>query len=90
MDVNCWHILLLRRNLQFFVKGRLVYNAVICQGCLHIQDLSLSLPGIALCVDIYILVSVQNLPDCLFFGNLQLIFSVTQGVYYSNELGLLS
>lgn len=89
MDVDGWNVILLRRHLQFLVELRLVLDSVVSQRRVHVQGLSLSLPGVALGMHVYLLIAVQYFPDSFLSRDLKLILSVAKSIDYSDQLALL-
>ena len=84
------HILLLRRNLELLIQGRLICDSVLGQSCVHVEDLSFSLPCIALGMDIYLFVAIKDLPDRLLTWNLEQILGVAQSIDYTYFLRFFS
>ena len=77
------YILLLRRNLELLIQGRLVCNSVLGQISFHIEDLSFSLPCVALGMDINLFITIQDLPNRLLTWNLKQILCVAQSIDYT-------
>lgn len=86
--MNSRYIMLFWRHFKLIIQRRLIYYAIFCESCLHVEDLPFSFPCVALCVDIYFLVPIQDLPNSLLPGHFQLVFSVAQSVDDADKLGL--
>lgn len=86
--MNSRHIMLFWRHFQLIIQRRLIYYTIVCESCIHVENLPFSFPGVALRVDIYLLVSIQNLPNGFLPGHFQQVFSVAQSVDDADKLGL--
>ena len=90
MNVNGRNILFFGWNFKLLVDIGLINNTIIFQIRIHVQYFAFPLPCVTLSMDIDLLISVKDLPNCFFSWHLELILCIAKSIDNSDKLWFFS